>query len=87
MPLWVLRTLPVCSDIFTVEKFEAVFNALAESGKKSQCHSANRFLAKSFGMLIDCFGVAWILKGELNSDHCNYESTCVPGDLGPATHC
>ena len=47
----------------TVEEAARVFDALAEGGTVTMA-PAPSFWAKSFGMLVDRFGVAWIVNGE-----------------------
>lgn len=48
----------------TVEEAEAVFNKLAQGGNVTMPFSPT-FWAKKFGMLIDQFGIPWIVNGEL----------------------
>ncbi len=48
----------------TVEKGESVFNALSVGGVVTMPYSST-FWAKKFGMLVDRFGVHWIVNGEL----------------------
>ncbi|MEO7253021.1 MAG: VOC family protein [Casimicrobium sp.] len=48
----------------STEQAEKVFNALAEGGKITMPVQA-MFWAKSFGMLVDRFGVAWSVNGEM----------------------
>ena len=48
----------------TVEEAESIFNALAQGGKVTMPYSET-FWAKKFGMLIDKYGVSWIINGEL----------------------
>ena len=57
-----LRTVPV--EKLTVEEAESIFNALAEGGNITMPFCPT-FWAKKFGMLIDKFGVPWIINGEL----------------------
>lgn len=47
-----------------VDEAEAIFNKLAEGGTITMPYSPT-FWAKKFGMLIDKFGVSWIINGEL----------------------
>ena len=42
---------------------DRVFNALADGGKVTM-PMAGAFWAKRFGMLVDKFGVPWIINGE-----------------------
>ena len=53
-------------DFDTVEEAESIFIALAEGGKVTMPFSPV-FWAKKFGMLIDKFGVSWIINGELQA--------------------
>jgi PhnB protein len=48
----------------TVEEAESIFNALAEGGKVTLPFSPT-FWAVKFGMLVDKYGVPWIINGEL----------------------
>jgi PhnB protein len=48
----------------TVEEAEDIFNKLAEGGKVTMPFSPT-FWAKKFGMLVDKYGVAWVINGEL----------------------
>ncbi len=48
----------------TVEEAESIFNALAQDGKVTMPYSPT-FWAKKFGMLVDKYGVTWIINGEL----------------------
>lgn len=59
-----IKGISITLNYDTVEEAEAVFNALAEGGKVTMPYSPT-FWAKKFGMLIDRFGVAWIINGEL----------------------
>lgn len=59
-----IKGVSIALNYDSVEEAEAVFNALAEGGKVTMPFSPT-FWAKKFGMLIDPFGVAWIINGEL----------------------
>ena len=59
-----IKGVSITLNYDTVDEAEAVFNALAEGGKITMPFNPT-FWAKKFGMLIDRFGVAWILNGEL----------------------
>lgn len=48
----------------TTAQAEKIFNALAEGGKITMPLQAT-FWAKSFGMLVDRFGLAWNVNGEM----------------------
>jgi PhnB protein len=59
-----IKGVTLALNIDTVEEAEAIFNTLAEGGKVTMPFSPT-FWAKKFGMLVDKFGVAWIINGEL----------------------
>jgi PhnB protein len=48
----------------TVGEAESKFNALAEGGQVTMPFGPT-FWARKFGMLVDKYGVAWIINGEL----------------------
>jgi PhnB protein len=48
----------------TVEEAESIFNSLAQGGRVTMPLSPT-FWAGKFGMLVDKYGVAWIINGEL----------------------
>jgi PhnB protein len=48
----------------TVEEAESKFNALAQGGQVTMPFGPT-FWARKFGMLVDKYGVAWIINGEL----------------------
>ena len=48
----------------TVEEAESVFDTLSKAGKVTMPFS-DTFWAKKFGMLVDKYGVSWIINGEL----------------------
>ena len=59
-----IKGVNIALNFDTVEEAESIFNALAEGGKVTMPYSPT-FWAKKFGMLIDKFGVSWIINGEL----------------------
>jgi PhnB protein len=59
-----IKGVSIALNYDTVDEAEAVFNAMAEGGRVTMPFSST-FWAKKFGMLIDKFGVAWIINGEL----------------------
>jgi PhnB protein len=59
-----IKGVNIALNYDSVEEAEAVFNALAEGGKITMPYSPT-FWAKKFGMLVDKFGVSWIINGEL----------------------
>jgi PhnB protein len=48
----------------TVEEAESIFNSLAQGGQVTMPFGPT-FWAAKFGMLVDKYGVAWIINGEL----------------------
>jgi PhnB protein len=48
----------------SVEEAESIFNTLAQGGQVTMPFSPT-FWAKKFGMLVDKFGVPWIINGQL----------------------
>jgi PhnB protein len=48
----------------TVEEAESIFNSLAQGGRVTMPFGPT-FWAAKFGMLVDKYGVAWIINGEL----------------------
>jgi PhnB protein len=64
LPYEGIKGVSITLNYDTVEEAEAVFNALSEGGTVTMPFSPT-FWAKKFGMLVDRFGVAWILNGEL----------------------
>ena len=64
MPYEGIKGVNIALNFDTVEEAESIFNALAEGGKVTMPYSPT-FWAKKFGMLIDKFGVSWIINGEL----------------------
>lgn len=59
-----IKGVSITLNYDTVEEAESIFNALSEGGTVTMPFSPT-FWAKKFGMLIDRFGVAWIINGEL----------------------
>lgn len=59
-----IKGVSIALNYDSVEEAEAIFNALAHGGTITMPFSPT-FWAKKFGMLIDQFGVAWIINGEL----------------------
>lgn len=64
MPYEGVKGVSITLNYDSVEEAESIFNALAENGKVTMPFSPT-FWAKKFGMLVDQFGVAWIINGEL----------------------
>jgi PhnB protein len=50
----------------TVEEAESIFNSLAQGGQVTMPFGPT-FWAAKFGVLVDKYGVAWIINGELRS--------------------
>ena len=61
-----LKGIMLSLNYDTVEEAESIFNALAQDGKVTTPFSPT-FWAKKFGMLVDKYGVAWIINGELRA--------------------
>ena len=59
-----IKGVSIALNYDSVEEAESIFNALAQGGTVTMPFSPT-FWAKKFGMLIDQFGVAWIINGEL----------------------
>ena len=59
-----IKGVSITLNFNSVAEAEAIFNTLAEGGKVTMPY-ASTFWAKKFGMLVDKFGVAWIINGEL----------------------
>jgi PhnB protein len=49
----------------TVAEAQRIFDKLAAGGKVTMALQPS-FWAKSFGMLVDKFGTAWIVNGEMS---------------------
>ena len=64
MPYEGIKGINITLNYSSVEEGEAIFNRLAEGGTVTMPYSPT-FWAKKFGMLVDKFGVAWIINGEL----------------------
>jgi PhnB protein len=63
MPYEGVKGVSLALSYATVEEAARVFDALAAGGSITMA-PAPSFWAKSFGMLVDRFGVAWIVNGE-----------------------
>lgn len=59
-----IKGITIALNYDTVEEAESVFNKLSEGGKVTMPFGPT-FWAKKFGMLVDQFGVPWIINGEL----------------------
>ena len=59
-----IKGVTIVLNYDTVEEAEAIFDSLAEGGQITMPFSPT-FWAKKFGMLVDKFGVPWIINGEL----------------------
>ena len=59
-----MKGVTIALNYNTVDEAEAIFNKLAEGGRVTMPFSPT-FWAKKFGMLVDKFGVPWIINGEL----------------------
>jgi PhnB protein len=66
MPYEGIKGVTLALNYDSVEEAEAIFNALAEDGQVTMPFSPT-FWAKKFGMLVDKFGVGWIINGELQA--------------------
>ena len=64
LPYEGIKGINITLNFNSVEEGEAIFNKLAEGGNVTMPCSPT-FWAKKFGMLVDKFGVAWIINGEL----------------------
>ncbi|CAN5552727.1 VOC family protein [soil metagenome] len=62
MPYEGIKGVSIALDYETVEEAEKVFNALAVGGRVTM-PMAPAFWAEKFGMLIDKFGLPWIVNG------------------------
>ena len=63
MPYEGIKGVSITVDYDSVERAEAVFNALADGGQVTM-PMGPAFWAKRFGMLVDKFGTPWIVNGE-----------------------
>jgi len=61
-----IKGVSITLNFSSVEEAEVIFNALAEGGRVTMPF-APTFWAKKFGMLVDKFGVPWIINGHLHS--------------------
>ncbi|MBS0203771.1 MAG: VOC family protein [Planctomycetes bacterium] len=59
-----IKGVTIALNYDTVDEAEAIFNALADGGKVTMPFSPT-FWAKKFGMVVDKYGVPWIINGEL----------------------
>ena len=59
-----IKGISLALNFNNIDAGESIFNALAQGGKVTMPFSPT-FWAKKFGMLVDKFGVAWIINGEL----------------------
>lgn len=64
MPYEGINGISIALAYDTVAEGDRVFNALLEGGGKVTMPLAATFWAKSFGMLVDRYGVAWMVNGE-----------------------
>ncbi len=64
LPYEGIKGVNITLNYDSVEEAESIFQALAEGGTVTMPFSPT-FWAKKFGMLIDKFGVSWIINGEL----------------------
>ena len=58
-----IKGVSIVLNFDTVEEAESIFNSLAQGGRVTMPFSPT-FWAGKFGMLIDKYGVAWIINGE-----------------------
>jgi len=64
MPYEGIRGVSLALNYATVEEATRVFNALLEGGGTVTMALQPAFWARTWGMLVDRFGVAWIVNGE-----------------------
>jgi PhnB protein len=64
VPYEKIKGVSLALNYDTVAEAEAVFNTLAQGGHVTMPFSPT-FWAAKFGMLVDKYGVAWIINGEL----------------------
>ncbi len=64
LPFEGVKGVNITLNYDSVDEAESIFNKLAEGGTVTMPYSPT-FWAKKFGMLIDRFGVSWIINGEL----------------------
>jgi PhnB protein len=64
MPYEGIKGVSLALDYATIDEATRVFNALLEGGGTVTMPLQPAFWAKSWGMLVDRFGVAWIVNGE-----------------------
>lgn len=63
-PYETVRGVSLCLNFNTVGEAEEAFNALAEGGRVTMPFS-DTFWAKKFGMVVDRFGIPWLINGEM----------------------
>jgi PhnB protein len=59
-----IKGVSIVLNFDTVEEAESIFKSLAQGGRVTMPFSPT-FWAAKFGMVIDKYGVAWIINGEL----------------------
>jgi len=59
-----IKGISLALNIDSVDAAESMFNKLAQGGQVTMPFGPT-FWAKKFGMLVDKYGVAWIINGEL----------------------
>jgi PhnB protein len=59
-----IKGVSIALSYDTVEHATRIFNQLLEGGGQVTMALAPAFWAKTFGMLVDRYGVAWIINGE-----------------------
>ncbi len=64
VPYTGIKGVTLALNFDTIEEAESKFDALAEGGQVTMPFGPT-FWARKFGMLVDKFGVAWIINGEL----------------------
>jgi PhnB protein len=64
MPYEGIKGVSLALDYATIDEATRVFNALLEGGGTVTMPLQPAFWAKTWGMLVDRFGVAWIVNGE-----------------------
>lgn len=66
IPYEAMKGISIALNYSSVEEGEAAFNALSQGGTVTMPYSPT-FWAKKFGMLVDRFGINWIINGELTT--------------------
>ena len=59
-----IKGITLALNYDSVEEAESIFSALSQGGQVTMPFSPT-FWAKKFGMLVDKYGVGWIINGEL----------------------